>query len=302
MKILYISKNVRCDRFPFLIDYQDDSLLYGLKELFGDDVVDCNRRHNLYFDYSDASVATEYGKGFTFTRLLDSDKVDRDDIAKKIKSKYFDLVVYGNVWRCLDYHDLVLENYEQNKIVYIDGEDNPKIHEVIKQKGIYCKRELAYELNPEYKDYFSKLVPVSFAFPTKKVNLNRNKEKKLAISDPRDKNTYVFKNETDYYVDYQMSKYAITMPKAGWDALRHYEIMGNGCVPLFINLQNCPRMVMHRFPKALLIKIMYFYESDFKWLEKNYDVLSNDLFTHFERYNTTKSAAEFFLRDISKFK
>jgi hypothetical protein len=65
MKILYIATNQRTDIFPFLVDYQNDCLLYGLKELFGDDVVDCNKRYNLYTDYSDEDVATEYGKGFT---------------------------------------------------------------------------------------------------------------------------------------------------------------------------------------------------------------------------------------------
>ena len=302
MKILYISKNERCDKFPFLIDYQDDSLLYGLKELFGDDVVDCNKRYNLYSDYSDEEVASEYGRGFTFTRLLDSDKADRDDIVKKIKSKYFDLVIYGNVWRCLDHYDLVMEHYDHTQIVLVDGEDNPKMHQSVVGKGLYAKRELVYELNMELKDHFSKTFPVSFAFPTKKLNLETKKEKKLAISDPRDKKTYVFNREEDYYMDYRTSKYAFTMPKAGWDALRHYEIMGNGCVPLFFNLENCPRSVMYRFPKALLIKIFYFYHSDFKWMEKNYDVLSHDLFEHFKKYNTTKSNAEFFIKDIMKFR
>jgi hypothetical protein len=42
MKILYISGNQRSPQFPWLTDYQDDCLLLGLKELHGDDVVDCN--------------------------------------------------------------------------------------------------------------------------------------------------------------------------------------------------------------------------------------------------------------------
>ena len=53
MKILYISPNQRTQQFPWLIDYQNDSLLCGLKELYGDDVVDCNKKYNLYKDYSD---------------------------------------------------------------------------------------------------------------------------------------------------------------------------------------------------------------------------------------------------------
>ena len=139
MKILYITKNTRNEQFPWLIDYQDDSLLVGLKEHFGNDVVDVNRKHNIYTDYSDADVKTEYGRGFTYTRLLEDGNVDRDDIHKKIRNHYFDLVVYGNVWRSLEYHDLVLQNYEHAEIAYIDGEDNTKMHPVIKEKGMYFK-------------------------------------------------------------------------------------------------------------------------------------------------------------------
>lgn len=301
MKILYISPNERTQQFPWLIDYQNDSLLCGLKELYGDDVVDCNRRHNLYWDYSDEDVATEYGKGFTFTRLLDQDNTDRDDIVKKIKKKYFDYVIYGSVWRCLDHHELVKENYDLHKIVYVDGEDSPEFHPVLKDKGLYAKRELQLENIQKDHDQMWKVFPCQFAFPTKKTRFDVNKEKKLAHSDPRNPSSYVFKKEADYYQDYQVSKYGFTMKKAGWDSLRHYEIMGNGSVPLFQNLQDCPRYTMHRFPKSLLIKVKYFYDTDIKWLERNYDTLQNDMVEHFKKFNTTESNAKFFLKDLGLF-
>ena len=47
MKILYISGNQRSQQFPWLTDYQDDCLLLGLKELFGDDVVDVNKKYKV---------------------------------------------------------------------------------------------------------------------------------------------------------------------------------------------------------------------------------------------------------------
>lgn len=302
MKILYISPNQRTSQFPWLIDYQNDSLLTGLKELYGDDVVDCNRRHNLYTDYSDADVAHEYGKGFTFTRLFEDDNVDRTDITKKIRHKYFDYVIYGSVWRNTDHFELVSEHYEGNKVIFVDGEDSPKLSPMIKEKGLYAKREVQLEHNPEFNEHLWKVFPIQFAFPTSKVNINRKKDKKLAHSDPRDRSTYIFKNENDYYQDYQFSKYAYTMKKAGWDALRHYEIMANGCVPIFFDLFNCPRHTMYRFPKSLLIKFDYFYHNDFKWLEKNYDELSNDLFEHFMNFNTTKATAAYFMKDSGLYK
>ena len=120
MKILYISGNQRSEQFPWLTDYQDDCLLLGLKELFGDDVVDCNKRFHLYSDYSDEQLATEYGRGFTICRNITSDNADREDITKKIRNKYFDYVVYGSIWRCQDHLQLVLENYDKKKIVFVD--------------------------------------------------------------------------------------------------------------------------------------------------------------------------------------
>lgn len=281
-----------------MIDYQDDSLLVGLKEHFGDDVVDVNRKHNIYTDYSDADVKTEYGKGFTYTRLLEDGNVDRDDIHKKIRNHYFDLVVYGNVWRSLEYHDLVLQSYEHAEIAYIDGEDNTKMHPVIAQKGMYFKRELIFENNQEFQEHLWKVCPISFAFPTMKIMHDTPKQQKLAFIDPRNKSTYVYDSETPYYQDYQRSRYAWTLAKAGWDCARHYEIMGNGCVPLFLDVQHCPRYVMHRGPKALLSKIMFFYNYDNKWLEKNYEYIQAELMDHFTNFNTTSKLAKYFLKDI----
>jgi len=42
-----------------------------------------------------------------------------------------------------------------------------------------------------------------------------------------------YKNEKDYYQSYQNSIFALSYKKAGWDSLRHYEILMNGCIPLF---------------------------------------------------------------------
>ena len=50
--------------------------------------------------------------------------------------------------------------------------------------------------------------------------------------------------------------------KGGWDCLRHYEIMGNSCIPLFEDIQNAPRFTMMKLPKALLTKVMFFEKND----------------------------------------
>lgn len=301
MKILYISSNKRSQQFPWLIDYQNDSLLYGLKELFGDDVVDVNKKYNLYSDYSDEEVASEYGRGFTFTRLIDTDNCDREDVVKKIKNNFFDLVVYGSIWRCQDYLQLVREHYKPNQIVFVDGEDTQDLHELVTTDALYFKRECALETYGKHQDHLWKVNPISFAFPTKKINFGDKKERRVAHSDPRNKATYVFNKESDYYQDYQFSKYALTMKKAGWDALRHYEIMGNGCIPFFMFMADCPRYTMYRFPKALLTKVIFFNDLDQKWLDNNYETLRHDLLEHFEKFNTTKALGEYFLKDVKNY-
>ena len=45
-----------------------------------------------------------------------------------------------------------------------------------------------------------------------------------------------FSREDLYYKQYAMSFYAITRKKAGFDALRHYEILAAGAVPYFLGI------------------------------------------------------------------
>ena len=299
MKILYISTNKNNPPVEPLVDYQNDCLLIGLKELFGDDVVDYQRRDHLYTDFSVEEAKKQYGKGFTVTRVLEPDNADRTDIEKKIKNKFFDLVIYGSVSRCIDMVDLVLEHYPKHKIIFVDGDDNPKFNRAIKYGTPYFKRELIWENNEEYQDYFGNVAPISFAFPTSKVQGPKEKTQLYAINDPRKPKSYVFENEQSYYEDYQKSKYAFTVKKAGWDCLRHYEIMANGCIPLFENFPQCPRYVMVKFPKALITRIGFFYKSDFKYLENNYDYFLSEVMKHLNTYNTTKAMAENFIDEMN---
>jgi hypothetical protein len=302
MKILYVASNQKTAQFPFLTDYQNDCLLIGLKELFGDDVVDVNKRFHLYSDYPEADAKADYGSGFTITRYLESDNCDREDIHKKIKNNYFDLVIYGSIWRNQDYIDLVHEHYDKSKILYIDGEDSTNFNERLKDGALYFKRELNPDPSQNLGDLLRFVLPIQFAFPTKKFNKGMKKERRVAHSDPRDRSTYVFKTEGEYYQDYQFSKYAVTTKKAGWDCLRHYEIMGNSCIPLFQDIQHAPRFTMMKLPKALLTKVMFFDKNDPKWLDKNYDYLLSEMQEHFEKYNTTVRLAEQVLNEVKIYK
>jgi hypothetical protein len=299
MKILYIGTDVETPAHP-LVDYQNDCLLIGLKELYGDDVVDVNRRKHLYADYPEELVPKNYGKGFTVTRCIEEDNADRTDIENKIKSKYFDYVIYGSVWRNTDYLKLVLDNYDKNKIAFVDGDDQTKFHHVIKHGTLYFKRELMYENNMEFEQYFGNVI--GFAFPTKKLNFKEKKTQFMSQSIPGNPRTYIFDNEQDYYADYQKSQFAITKAKAGWDCLRHYEIMGNGCMPLFENIHECPRHIMMHVPKALLTKIMFWHVNDQKWLMREYNYYLEELQKYVVKFCTTEAVAKRFVSKLELYK
>jgi hypothetical protein len=54
------------------------------------------------------------------------------------------------------------------------------------------------------------------------------------------KKNYVFNNEEDYYHDIRNSRYGVTVKRAGWDSLRHYEYASKGTVLCFKNLNMKP--------------------------------------------------------------
>lgn len=99
------------------------------------------------------------------------------------------------------------------------------------------------------------IYPISFSIPACKiVDKVPEKTKVIATVIPGNTSTYIFTEESDYYSDYQSSIFAYTKKKAGWDCLRHYEILANGCMPVFENLKDCPPQTMVHFPKEIVMK------------------------------------------------
>lgn len=99
--------------------------------------------------------------------------------------------------------------------------------------------------------------PFAYSIPDELI-IKNIPEKSIEISDiqPRtiSNSSYQFNpsQEKEYYEAYQKAKFAITRKKGGWDTLRHYEIMANGCIPLFENLEECPYLSLNSFPKRLI--------------------------------------------------
>lgn len=281
MKILYITKGDH-------VDYQNDCLLIGLKEIYGAEVVDYNKQHHNYVSFDEQEAKKLYGMGMSVTRVLPDLEVDRTDITSKIKNKYFDLVIYGSIWRSNDQLKKILEYYPTNKVIAVDGEDETTIHPYSELNVLYFKREL---LKPT-----KTINPISFAIPTAKVNFNKNKTKDFSYITPLDKKTYIYTNETAYYKDYNEARFGVTTKKAGWDCLRHYEILGNGCIPYFIDIEKCPHHTMVSFPKNLCQQVT-------KQIGKTscsevYENLINELEQHVLNNNTTSALAKQFINTV----
>jgi len=307
MNILYVCRK---DENGFIyIDYLDECVLIGLKELFGSKVVDVNKKLSLYTDYPDEMKYRLYGRGYTLTQNIEPHECDRDDIENKIRNKFYDYVVYAKIENCNDYFDLVYEHYPKNRIALLDGGDWMNIHPSVTYDTMFFKRECFLGMsNVNYSKYFNNIKPISFAFPTKRITRNQNKSKLLSTINPLDRTSYFdkdnsseykFKTEKEYYEEYQSSKFAITCQKAGWDCLRHYEIIGNGCIPLFHRVENAPPGTLSMLPRRLLLQIRTMWENNQEYLIENYDEYFERLFDHFINNNTTIKLAEYFMKEMN---
>ena len=70
------------------------------------------------------------------------------------------------------------------------------------------------------------------------------------------KRGYIFEDEAAYYKEYGTSIFAYTYRKGGWESMRHYEILCNGAIPYFIDIDKMPPHTMTRFPKELIVNTM----------------------------------------------
>ena len=254
MKILFIRSE---GNHTHLNDFMSDLLLHGLRQLYGLEVIDYP---GCWYMYSDEISNREYdinkiwGRGFTINNTLSNyNSIDRDDIKKKIKEKYFDLVIYGSIRRS----DLFLDDVIKynNKVVFIDGEDDNIIDDRYTKLGLYFKRELLENKH--------NVLSISFAIPKEKIlkNINENPTNLLAPLVPGRLKTYIYEDEKTYYEMYSKSIFAITNKKLGWDCLRHYEILMNGCIPLFFNIDDCPKLILKTLPKERLSEIYSSFQS-----------------------------------------
>ena len=245
MKILYIANFYR-------IDFLCDMIFHGLRSLFGEDCVDSTEAWLMYEDFRERWVSRiperimDGGRDFTLYGLLPNLKIDRTDLESKIRNHYFDKIIYGSHTRCMDYFNIVQTNYVIDDVIFINGEDDQNIADGL---GVhpYFKRELVFPIRNHVK-------PINFCIPKERIVKNiSEKTQDWATVIPGDKSTYKFSDEKSYFEDYQKSYFGVTFKKGGWDCLRHYEILMNGCIPYFPDLEGCPKHTMTKFPKKLVM-------------------------------------------------
>lgn len=233
MRILYLTGATGAD-------YMADICMHGLRSLLGSDLVDVQK---MWFMYD----TSEHYMFHSLYKLLPDIEVDRENVEEKIRSHYFDAVVYGSVHRCRDHMQLVLDAYPANRIVFIDGEDGPELTPAVGH-GWYFKREI-YEPNPH-------LLPIQFGIPKEKIrpiDLSR-KMRLMAHCDPRDRSTYVYyDSEQRYYDQYSDAYFGYTMKKGGWDCMRHHEIIAAGALPYFQDFEKCPEGTLATFSRTAIM-------------------------------------------------
>jgi hypothetical protein len=162
------------------------------------------------------------------------------------------------------------------------------IHKYFYQKGVYFKRELTQKTED--------VLPVCFGIPASKIIKDvPPKTGILAHIIPGEIPTYIYDNESGYYAAYQKACFGITKKKAGWDCMRHYEILANGCIPYFIDIEHCPGETMHLFPRKLIEETNRYFEQQLVDIE-TVSKYAQELLNYTRAYLTTESIAVYMLQ------
>jgi hypothetical protein len=235
-------------------DYLQDGLLYGLRKRLGADLVDWPRKDVMYTNC--AKPASElYGRGFTLWKLLPDIEVARPDANASIHDAAtgFDLLVFASIRRqrsefaAWSRRRGMARFTDRPTAVFLDGEDKTRLLIPAMLRGKYYKRERTRGTAPLTR-------PISFAIPSEKLVLRvpTDKPRRFATHVQCDEayripwiakhceRKYAFDSEGGYRRDLQSSLFGLTMKKAGWDCMRHYEVAANGCVPCFWRLSDKP--------------------------------------------------------------
>jgi hypothetical protein len=255
-------------------DYLADGLLHGSRALLGDDAVDFPKAEYMYDTIAPEVRSRVRGGAFTLYGLLEDVPIARDHILARALDGEFDLVVFGDIWRSFGLWTEWGPQLHRAGVplAVIDGADRvepypysglwwrvpgwwflPRAH----NRAIYFKREItpwtswfaSYLALPPPLGRRLGLRPIALSIPAKKVlraapEKSKDFPRHIVDGDLAERvggmSAYAFDDENGYYADLRASRFGITTKRAGWDALRHYEIAACGAVPCFRDLDRKP--------------------------------------------------------------
>jgi len=230
MKIIYITTS----RPESQGDYQEVSMLHGLRSVLGDQCIDIPRKKIMYGDFSESPKNELHGWGFSLLSEPIKDVQDRSltDI---------DFVLYGVTEAYGVVNNPEIDNLAKHGVWYLDGHDHNKI-----LKTPCFKRELFKNTENVYPTGFGipkhRIRPLNFE---NKTQANQKTAPPYSLFGPQilgitARQLYRFTNEEDYYNDMSQSWFGLTCMKGGWDSLRHYEIMAAGSCLMFRDYDKKP--------------------------------------------------------------
>lgn len=318
-------------------DYVADSLFHGLRTLLGARAVDYPKRTALYDSVPLERRKTLYGRGFTLYSRLEDIAIERDEAPERAAAGEFDLVVFGSIARdwhwWVDLHDRLPGSVAK---AVVDGGDHPWMYPYgppwwktprgwvlprAHRRATYFKREWTPTtawlrwwglVPPPLSDRLA-LEPIAISIPEQRLASEvPAKARDLAthVVDPevarrvgRDQTGYAFTEESDYVADLRAARFGVTTRKAGWDALRHYEIAASGTVPCFRDLPRKPRRCA---PHGLRPGVNCLAYSDADDLLRQIDAIGEARYSELASgalawagANTTRKRAEAFLRTLA---
>jgi hypothetical protein len=317
-------------------DYLSNSLFHGLRTLLGERVVDFPKSEISYRTYP--QLDRIYGRGFTLYGLLEDLAIDRTLVLDRARQGGFDLIVFGDIWRYFGSFVELLPTLDSSKVAFLDGADYPAPYPYgssfwrvpqwwtlprAHRRGIYFKRELTEET--AQRRYFMlvprrlatrlpfarSLRPIAFSIPEEKIVAEPPHKTKRFNAHVVDEEvagrigasaSYAFEDEAEYYADLQASRFGITAKRTGWDALRHYELAANGCVPCFRELERKPATCAPHGLEAGRNCLSYRDADDLLRQvegvgEERYAALQSGALA-WARANSTRRRAEEFLREL----
>lgn len=224
-------------------DFQELSILAGLRNVYGDRVIDIPKKKVIYGDFSESPKNELHGRGFNF---CDGDVPDIDDSLRREIPQEDDIIIYGTVE-----YGILNENRDHGKcknVFYIDGGDVPDI----RIKPCF-KREMFREEDGVYPTGFgipkSSFYPIDFDAKIKLIPITSPDTDLMEEFGTEPKvhfhpvlSQYAFSDKKEYMDDIAESWFFPVTRRGGFDSMRPYEGIAYGTLVIFKNYEDKPKL------------------------------------------------------------